>query len=412
MANKLMDKKSIRMLSILGWLVYFASYITRLNFGAVLVEFLQAEGVMKSAAAPITTALFITYGAGQLLSGYLGDRVSPRFLIFGGLLVASVCNIVMPLVSPAIPLMTLVWGINGIAQAMMWPPLVKICANALCEEDYNRLMPLIGTSCAVATISVYLVSPLIIRLTDWKTVFTIASGVAVVAAVIWVTLTGPLLKNVSFAAVREKHKVTVKPAQRRPAWKLLPMILASVAILGILRDGITTWMPTFMSETFQLESTVSILIGVALPLSHMFIDLFVYRILVLMKRDVFAAIGLSFGGTAAFLLLLSLSGVNSMLLSTVFIAIASGGLHTINSLQTYYLPELLGGTDNISFYAGVVNSATYVGSAMSTYLFAVISEMHGWNTTIVSWMVFAAIGLVLTLLCMVVLRKKGQAGRV
>ena len=135
MVNKLTDKKSIRMLSILGWLVYFSSYITRLNFGAVLVEFLQAEGITKTAAAPITTALFITYGAGQLLSGYLGDRISPRLLIFGGLLVASVCNIIMPFVSPAIPIMTIVWGINGIAQAMMWPPLVKLMADKMNLED-------------------------------------------------------------------------------------------------------------------------------------------------------------------------------------------------------------------------------------------------------------------------------------
>lgn len=401
------------MLSILGWLVYFASYITRLNFGAVLVEFLQAEGVMKSAAAPITTALFITYGAGQLLSGYLGDRISPRLLIFGGLIVASVCNIIMPFVSPAIPIMTVVWGINGIAQAMMWPPLVKICSNALSEEDYTRLMPLIGTSCAAATIAVYLVSPLIIRLADWKAVFTIAAAVAIAASVIWVILTGPLLKNVSFApVVREKKKVLHKPVERRPAWKLLPLILGSVAVLGVLRDGITTWMPTFMSETFKLESTVSILISVILPLSHMFIDLFLYRILVLMKRDLFAAIGLSFGITAGFLLLLSISGLNSMLLSTVFITVARGGLHAVNALQTYYLPEALGNKENISFFAGLVNSATYVGSAMSTYLFAVISEIHGWNTTIISWLIFAAVGLLLTLICMVVLRKKGQAGRV
>lgn len=413
MAYKLTDKKSIRLLSILGWLVYFSSYITRLNFSAVLVEFLQAENIMKSAAAPITTALFITYGVGQLISGYLGDRVSPRYLIFAGLLVASGCNVAMPLVSPSIPLMTLVWAINGLAQSMMWPPLVKICASALYEEEYNRLIPLIGTSCAVATITVYLASSLIISLSGWKLVFFIASGVAIVAALLWVCLTGNLLKNVSFApCVQEQKKALHKPASRRYIWKLLPMILVSVAILGILKDGITTWMPTFMSETFKLESTVSILLGVVLPLSHMCLDLFVYRILVLMKRDIFAAIGFSFGATAGFLLLLSLSGMNSMVFSTAIIAIASGGLHVVNALQTYYLPELLGGTDNISFYAGLVNSATYVGSAMSTYLFALISEMHGWNTTILSWMIFAAVGLVLTLLCMGILRKKGQAGRV
>ena len=411
MAYKLTDKKSHPTLSILGWLVYFSSYITRLNFGAVLVEFLQAEGITKTAAAPITTALFITYGAGQLLSGYLGDRVSPRLLIFGGLLVASVCNIIMPFVSPAIPIMTIVWGINGIAQAMMWPPLVKICSNALSEEDYNRLMHLIGTSCAVATFSVYLVSPLIIQLSGWKSVFSIASGFAMIAAVIWLAISGPLLKNVSFASAREKD-TTKRPTERRPAWRLLPLILGSIAVLGILKDGITTWMPTFMSETFKLESTVSILIGVVIPLAHMLLDIFVYRVLMLMKRDVFAAIGLSFGVTVAFLLLLSLSGINSMLMSTVFIAIASGGLHMVNALQTYYLPELLGGKNNISFYAGLVNSATYVGSAMSTYLFAVISEIHGWNATILSWLIFAAVGLALTLFCMVILQKKGNAGRV
>ncbi len=413
MANKLTDKKSIRMLSMLGWLVYFSGYITRLNFDAILVEFLQAEGIMKSAAAPITTALLITYGTGQLISGYLGDRVPPRFLIFGGLLVASVCNIIMPLVSPAIPIMTLVWGINGIAQAMMWPPLVKICSNALSEEDYTRLMPLIGTSCAVATIAVYLVSPLIIHLANWKAVFTIAASVAAAVAVIWAIMTRPLLKKVSFApVVNKKKKVAEKPVGHCPAWTLLPAILGSIAVLGILKDGIKTWMPTFMSETFRLESTVSILLGVVLPLSHMSLDFLVYRILVWMKRDVFAALCVSYGATAVFLLLLSLSGLNSMLLSTVFIAIASGGLHIVNALQTYYLPELFGGKEKISFYAGLVNSATCVGSAVSIYLVAVISEMYGWNTTIVSWMIFAFVGLLLTLLCMIILRKKGQTGRV
>ncbi len=413
MAYKLADKKSIRLLTVLGWMIYFSSYITRLNFGAILVEFIQSEGIMKSAASAITTALFITYGAGQLLSGFLGDRVSPRLLIFGGLLLASVCNIIMPLVSPAISVMTVVWGINGLAQAMMWPPLVKICASALRHDDYNRLMPVIGTSCAVATIAVYLVSPLIIQISGWKQVFYVAAAVATMAAFVWFILTAPLLKNVSFAPVPLKEKKEEKEAAANKAvWRLLPIILLSITVLGILRDGITTWMPTFISETFKVESTVSILTGVALPATHIFIGLTTYKMLVLMKRDAFAAIGLYFAITTGFLLLLCVSGINSMLLSTLFIALASSGLHGVNSLQTYYLPELLGGTGKISFYAGLINSATYVGSAVSTYLFAVISETHGWNTTIISWVLFAAAGLLLTMICMFSLRKKGNAGRV
>ena len=414
MTNKLTDKKSIRLLAILGWIIYFSSYVTRINFVAVLVEFLHAEGITKSAASAVTTALFVTYGAGQLLSGFLGDRVSPRLLIFGGLLVAAVCNVVIPLVSPSILWMAVVWGINGVAQAMMWPPLVKICASAYSGEDYNRLMPVIGTSCAAATITVYLMSSLIISLSGWKLVFYVSSVVGVVAALIWFWTTGPLLKNISFNApvVKAESGEKESTSANRAVWRLLPIILMSIALLGVLRDGINTWMTTFISETFSVESTVSILTGVAIPATHMFIGLSTYRVLVAMKRDVFAAIAVYFGITAAFLLLLWGAGNNSMILATLFISLASGGLHGINSLQTYYLPELLGGTGKISFYAGLINSATYAGSAVSTYLFAVISENHGWNTTVISWIVFAVAGLAFTMLCMFVLRKKGNTGRV
>ncbi|MBE6943631.1 MAG: MFS transporter [Ruminococcaceae bacterium] len=412
MTYKLTDKKSIRLLTVLGWMIYFSSYITRLNFGAILVEFIQSEGVMKSAASAITTALFITYGVGQLVSGFLGDRISPRLLIFSGLLIASFCNVIMPLVSPSIPAMAVVWGVNGMAQAMMWPPLVKICASSLRGEDYNRLMPVIGTSCAAATIAVYLISPLVISFSGWKLVFYIAAAVATVAAFLWFVVTAPLLKNISFVPAKLEEKKEKEMTANKAAWKLLPIILLSIAMLGILRDGITTWMPTFISETFKVESTVSILTGVAIPATHMFIGLTTYKVLVAMKRDAFAAIALYFAITTGFLLLLWISGTNSMVLSTLFIALGSGGLHGINSLQTYYLPELLGGTGKISFYAGLINSATYVGSALSTYLFAVISEVHGWDATIISWVIFAALGLLLTTICMVSLRKNGNVGRV
>jgi OPA family glycerol-3-phosphate transporter-like MFS transporter len=336
---------------------------------------------------------------GQLISGYLGDRVSPRLLIFTGLMVASVCNVLLPIVSPSIGAMAVVWGINGIAQAMMWPPLVKICASALSADDYNRLMPVIGSSCAVATIAIYLFSPLIISISGWKLVFYVTATVATAAALVWVILTAPLLKKVSFASAPVTEKKEKEVSANKAVWRLLTIILLSIAMLGILRDGITTWMPTFISETFKVESTVSILTGVAIPATHMFIGLTTYKVLVAMKRDVFAAIGLYFAVTTGFLLLLCFSGTNSMLISTLFIAIASGGLHGINSLQTYYLPELLGGTGKISFYAGLINSATYVGSAAFTYGVAVLSDALGWDATILIWLGIAAAGTAICLLC-------------
>lgn len=412
---KLTDRSSIRLLTVLSWMVYFSSYITRINYGAVIVEFIAAENVTKSAASVITSVLFVTYGAGQLLSGYLGDRISPRKLIFTGLTVAVISNFLMPLCAPRIPVMAVAWGVNGLAQAFMWPPLVKILTSALSQEEYARMVPGVSTSSACATIAVYLVSPLIIGLSSWKFVFIVAGVIAMAAAMVWLVVSGKLLRDVDFGLGQKKKQQggTAKPvsAHEKLLWKLLPVILLTITVQGMLRDGITTWMPTFISETFQLESTVSILTGVALPVFHMIISLCIYRILKAMKSNVFLCIVVFFSIVAALLLVLSLFGMNSMVMSMILIAVANGAVHGINALQTCYLPAMFKNSGNVSFLAGLLNSATYVGSALSTYLFAVISEQKGWDATVTSWIIFAACGLGLTAACLWAQNRGGKVAK-
>ena len=65
--------------------VYFCSYLTRQNYATVLVEIIESEGVSKAAASAAITGMFITYGLGQIISGYLGDRLNSCHLIAAGL---------------------------------------------------------------------------------------------------------------------------------------------------------------------------------------------------------------------------------------------------------------------------------------------------------------------------------------
>ena len=63
-------------------LVYFASYFTRKGFAATMAGMISAGVIDKSLGGFIGMGLFICYGAGQLISGYLGDKIKPRDLIF------------------------------------------------------------------------------------------------------------------------------------------------------------------------------------------------------------------------------------------------------------------------------------------------------------------------------------------
>ena len=238
--GKLQSRGQIRTLGALAWLVYFFSYVTRINFAAILVAFTQAENVSNAAASVITSVLFVTYGVGQLISGYLGDRIPPNKLIFGGLLTSVVCNGLMPQFSPNIPAMAAIWGVHGLAQAYMWPPLVKILSCALTPEDYARMIPGVSTSSGLATIVIYLVSPLVLRLSGWKTVFYLAAGTAAVAAIVWRIASGRLLRQVAFDRPAARRTApTEKTAGTGPLRLLLPVLLCSIAAQGMLRDGIS-----------------------------------------------------------------------------------------------------------------------------------------------------------------------------
>ena len=82
-------------LFLLCWTAYFATYICRLNFSAVMPELNTLGLFTKAQMASVSSCFFITYGVGQFINGFLGDRIAPRQMVFGGLLVSSLCNLLL-----------------------------------------------------------------------------------------------------------------------------------------------------------------------------------------------------------------------------------------------------------------------------------------------------------------------------
>lgn len=68
------EKKRVGALILLCCVVYFTSYLTRHNYAAALAEIVRSMGITKEQGSFAITGMFITYGLGQLLSGWLGDR--------------------------------------------------------------------------------------------------------------------------------------------------------------------------------------------------------------------------------------------------------------------------------------------------------------------------------------------------
>ena len=117
--RKITDNRTAMFLFLLCWSAYFTSYIGRLNYSSAMTAMIQDEILTKSQAGFISMVYFFAYGIGQLCNGLLGDRMHPGKMIFTGLSIAALMNLLMGFTGQFF-LMAVIWGINGYAQAMIW----------------------------------------------------------------------------------------------------------------------------------------------------------------------------------------------------------------------------------------------------------------------------------------------------
>jgi len=407
--KKITDKKQILYLTAMCISAYLVSYLTRKNFNAILAEFTRAEGVEKSAASIITVSLFIFYGVGQLLSGYLGDKFSPRRILTAGLLLTTAVNIIMPFLGTNVTVMAVFWGINGIAQAFMWPPMVKIMTSRFTAETYKTAVVRVTLGSAAGTILIYVVAALFIMFTgNWRTIFYFAAACGLIMAVLWEVMVAKIEKNADMYGeeiIREQlpAKSDIKKDTKFNPFTMSPIIIIMIAIVlqGMLRDGVESWMPSYIYEGYGIETSDAILSSVALPILTMVcvkVTSMIYNRF--FTNELSCSAVLFFVGTLSSLLLWLVHGMNAPI-AIALVALTASAMHGVNLILIGMIPQKYEKYGNVSFIAGLINFCTYVGSAIFTYGMAKIAEMWNWKVTIFSWVIISLAG---TLLCLVTIK--------
>lgn len=384
-------------------IVYFVSYITRNSYNSAISEITEALGTTKDATGLVGTAAFLTYGFGQIICGILGDYIAPRFLIMAGVAATSLCNLAMPFMGGNITAMVVLWGINGFAQAMFWPPLVRLMAEHLSGRDYNDAVVAVTTASSVGNIFVYLLSPLCIAISGWNLIFYItgAAGIAMVFLWFFGTRTLPTPDADDPANTKKSGAAVQATTEKLPLKTLLSssglvVILICIILQGMLRDGLTTWMPSLISDTFALPNAVSILTGVALPLFAIVSIKASAMVQDKLHNELLCA-AIFFGiGFACTLLMLPLFS-RSVVMTVILMALITACMHGVNLMLITRAPIHFARYGKISTMSGLLNAFTYIGSAASTYGFAWLSDRYGWYFTIGSWTVTACVGMVLCL---------------
>ena len=390
--GKITNDRTAMILFILCWLVNAVSYIGRLNYSSAMADMIQEEMLVKSQAGFISMVYFFAYGIGQLCNGILGDRISPEKLVFTGLSMAALMNVLMG-VTKSFFLMSLIWGINGYANSMVWPPIIRIFAEMLEKERKMKYCIDIVSSQVAGTLASYLISASMMWLFGWKSVFVAASVCLAAMAAVW---------KIGFERIEEESKQEQGDKKKEPTNKEksfsyllinggLMTVIFPVVIHGMLKDGVTTWVPTYITETFLTSPSFSILVTMVLPIINLtgaYVARYVFH--KCNNQEVKAsALFFAVAGTALCGLWAG-KGI-SIVLTILLLAVTTASMMAVSTLFINMLPLRFETQGRVSTVSGFLNSSSYLGAALSAFLIGVMVEEASWNVTIGSWVMLTGI---------------------
>ena len=345
--------KSSMLLIVLCWLIYTCSYIGKLNYAASINQVMVFYKVSHAEAGLVSTFFFFAYGVGQVVNGLLCKKYNLKWMIFISLLLSGFANLIVG-VSTNFSVVKYVWLVNGFSMSILWLSLIRLLSETISKKDMAKASVVVGTTVATGTFIVYGLSAVFARF-DFKLSFYVATAVLLGVAVIWVLFVSKLVKKTKTEEV-EEEPLSLSTAETKNAENEKKLILVSIVMLAfygvvtnLIKDGLTTWVPSILKEQCHLDNSLSIVLTLALPVVSIFGNAFAVSLhkkipdFVMQCALAFLCSGVIIGGVIGGL------SLRSFLFTLIGFTLVCFLVSSCNSLITSIFPLFMKGKVNSGF---------------------------------------------------------------
>ncbi len=399
--RKYIRSDKVGFLFFICFFAYFSTYIGRNSFSAVLAQILESEGFAKSTLGLVSTGFFVCYGAGQLVSGAVGDHVPPQWMVFIGVLGSAVINCIMAFMSsPAV--MLPVWCVNGVFQSMTWSPILRIVSEHMPPKQRHDACVKLAYTYPAGVLVTYGVVALLLKVFDWQSAFLFASLTMVVAALTWILG----IRHAETFYETTDEVVEVKSDAAKPAapgkvnllafLPLLGLLSGALIVQGALRDGIMNWVPTSLNSTFSLGVSFSTFCTMALPVLNLVgVEVANQLIRRFHMTEMQGSLILFCVASVSALVITLLPG-SSFIITLICFALLTACMTGINMILVSLVPTYFLKWNRVAFISGLLNSMVYVGSSIATYGLGALADSMGWGSLFAILCGMAVLGAVVT----------------
>lgn len=408
---KLKKFKSYAWLVLLSFgFMYLFFYNGRQNINLVMTQIAEELGSTTSALGVVSSALFWCYAFGQLINGRLGAFFGYKRFMMIGVVASAVINVIISF-QHSIPVIAILWGLNGFFQSMVWSNGLGVVNKWWPNKKRGFATGLTTFFSGMAQVTTYLSVLICLHLNPewgWRAAFRFPMIPLLLSLIAFVCFFKnspsdaglPELEEAEDTAAVELEK-TVKEKGYFYPYKLLfsePKVIIFCfisAIAGIGRYGLLTWVPTYFVEELGLTIKDGIFSSILLPFGQacaMFIFPIITDKLLKGKREPMIIIAslVTFCGMIVFPFIKNQFAASAMLFLLGVFAMVTGVIWTIAGD--------IGGKALSSTVVGVFDWAVYMGAAIQALLFGFVKDAFGWMSIFIIIGVLYVILLVLTLL--------------
>ena len=400
MHRQMTAKRKQQILIVVCCMVYGFAYAGRYGYNANIAPIMEFYGVTRAEAGLVSTCFFFAYGAMQLVHGILCRFYPKKIVIPAALFLSAALNLTV-FFQPPFAAIKYLWLVNGICQSVLWPSLVLTLGETLEPGMMKQAVLVISLATMFGTLISYGGSALFNLFAFFRGSFLLGAVLTVLIGLIWL-FSYDRLTAVRYAAPPAEETTTAKNSRKVLDGGLVGLLAACVlfaAVCNFVKDGLSTWTPVILKERFGLGDSVSIILTLILPvfgLAGSLLALAVNRKIRdyrLMAGVFYVGLSLCLGG-----LLLTFRG-GGVVLTLALLGVISCLAYAVNNVVTSMMPLEMRDRVNSGFLAGLMNSATYIGSTASAYGLGLIADGAGWNAVILAMLGASAFSALVGIVC-------------
>ncbi len=377
---------------------YLASYVTRNILSVSTPEMIKEAFFTKEYTGLLTSISFIFYAAGQLINGFIGDRVHPKYMIIMGLGISSVSTFVIPIFDNRILHFT-AFALIGFGLSMLRGPLMKVIS----ENTAATHARMICTLFSMAGFAGPLIASILSIFFKWRAVFTATGVISVVITVLAVAAITALEKRgeIKFVPKYDKGIAGILNVFKLEDF-IFYMLISSIG--EIAGSSITFWIPTYTTEHLGFSNDAASTIYSVVSFSTLFtpfITLLIYEKLI--RNGIKLAL-VMYVISAVFFIAVRFTAAPVLNVSMLIIAkVAAAAASSI--VWSAYIPGLAR-SGKVSSANGVMDAAGYVMASIANVLFSTFVGRLGWGGIVNMWYIIMLIGAAVSFIKLIMKKKQ------